>query len=99
MDVGDVARLHAVALLDPDVKSERIFAFAAPWTWTEIIGIFRKLRPSNNKIPDPPANELADLSKIVPAKKAEQLLKSFFGRPGWVGLEESLKAGIESLGH
>ncbi|EED22611.1 hydroxysteroid dehydrogenase, putative [Talaromyces stipitatus ATCC 10500] len=98
VNVEDVARLHTIALLDKNVNSERLFAFAGPYTWTGIIDILKKLRPSNGQIPNPPANDLPDLSNIVPSKKAEGLLKSFFAQSGWIGLETSLKAGIESLG-
>jgi hypothetical protein len=98
VNVEDVARIHAIALLDPNVNSERLFAFAAPHSWAGIIDILKRLRPSNDKIPTPPENELPDLSQIVPSKKAEGLLKSFFGQPSWVGLEESVKTGIDSLG-
>ena len=30
VNVEDVARIHAIALLDPNVNAERLFAFAAP---------------------------------------------------------------------
>lgn len=99
VDVGDVARLHVIALRDPNVKSERIFAFAAPYTWPEIVHTFRKLRPNSEKLVAAPENNTPDLSKIVPAKRAEQLLQSYFGQPGWVSLEDSLRAGIDSLGY
>jgi hypothetical protein len=98
VNVEDVARIHAIALLDPNVNSERLFAFAAPHSWVGILDILKRLRPSNDKIPSPPANELPDLSQIVPSKRAEGLLKSFFCQPAWIGLEETVKAGIESLG-
>jgi hypothetical protein len=98
INVTDVARIHAIALLDPNVKSERLFAFAAAYRWTDVVAILRKLRPENKSIPNPPENELSDLSDVVPAKRAESLLKSFFGRDGWVGLEESLREGIDSVG-
>lgn len=96
VDVEDCARLHVIALLDPAVKSERIFAFAAPENWTDIIGILRKLRPQKH-LPDPPENEGRDLSDIRPSKRAEQLLHEFFGQPGWTSLEESLAIGIKDI--
>ncbi|PYH78998.1 putative aldehyde reductase [Aspergillus uvarum CBS 121591] len=94
VDVEDTARLHVVALLDPSVQSERIFAAAAPFNWAEVITILRELRPENNRIPDAydPVREKFDL---VPTKRAEDLLKSFYGRPGWTSLRESLVNGID----
>lgn len=97
VNVGDIALIHAIALLDPNVKSERLFAFAAPFTWTGVIDILRKLRPSNKSIPNPPEDELPDLSDIVPAKRAESLLRTFFGQSGWIQLQQSLKEGIDSV--
>lgn len=93
IDVQDCARVHVAGLLDPAVHDERLFAFAGQFNFTDVIGIFRKLRP-DRKLPDPPANEGRDLSDIKPSKRAEDLIKEFFGRPGWVSLEESLAEGI-----
>ncbi|KAH8693804.1 hypothetical protein BGW36DRAFT_383771 [Talaromyces proteolyticus] len=95
VDVEDTARLHVIALLDPTVESERIFAFAEKFNWNDIVRILKELRPDNRSIPDPPGNEGRDLSEIVLAPKAEKMIQTFFGRRGWVGLKESLAAGIE----
>ncbi|BAE60257.1 unnamed protein product [Aspergillus oryzae RIB40] len=99
VDVADLARVHVVGLLHPEVKSERLFAFASTFTWKEFVGILRKLRPGHTGIPSPPENELRDLSEIVPARRAKNLLQALFGGSGWVGLEESIRAGIASLGY
>jgi hypothetical protein len=97
VNITDTARLHVIALLDPAVKSERIFAFGAEYNWTDILGILRKLRPNNTNIPPPPENEGRDLTEIIPQKRAEQLLLAFSGQSGWTGLEESIAAGIKDL--
>lgn len=96
MDVVDTARLHIIALLDPNLKSQRIFAFAAPFQLKDIIRILRMLRP-NARIPDAPANEGLDLSEIVPSKRAENLLKFFYGQDGWTSLETSLARTVEDI--
>ena len=93
----DCARVHVAALLDPNVKSERLFAFAGPYNWTEVVGILRELRPENEHIPDAPEDEGRDLSDIRPCRRAEQLIKEFFGVSGWVSLRDSLEAGIVGL--
>ena len=97
IDVRDVARLHVAALLDPSVNNERIFGLAHTFNWTEVYGVLRKLRPNNKKIPQDPENEGQDITVVKPRDRAEGLLKSFFGRPGWTTLEESIKAGIADL--
>ncbi|KAJ5519845.1 aldehyde reductase [Penicillium fimorum] len=97
VNVEDTARLHVVALLSPAVQGERIFAFASSFNWTDIINILKKLRPNNKLIPEPPANEGRDLSDIVLSRRAEELLREFFGQPGWIDLERSIAEGIEGL--
>ncbi|CAI7669140.1 unnamed protein product [Penicillium discolor] len=94
-DVIDIARLHVAGLLDPKTVSRRLFGFASPVNLTDIISVVRKLRPNNNLIPDPPANDGRDLSEIIPAKEAERLLREFCGREGWTSLEESIAQGLE----
>jgi hypothetical protein len=98
VDVRDTARLHIAALLDPTVHSERLFAFAGPYNWNDVIDILKKLRPENKKIPTAPEGEGRDLSDVYKAsKRAEQLIRSFFGVKGWISLEDSLAAGIADL--
>jgi hypothetical protein len=98
VDVRDTARLHVAALLDPTVQSERLFAFAGPYNWNDVIDILKRLRPDNNKIPTAPEGEGRDLSDVYkPSKRAEQLIRSFFGIKGWNSLEDSLAAGIADL--
>ncbi|KAH8695618.1 cinnamoyl-CoA reductase [Talaromyces proteolyticus] len=96
VDVVDNARLHVIALLDPNVKSQRLFAFAAPFQMKDIASTLKKLRP-HAAIPSPPVGEGLDLSDIVPSKTAQELLQVFYGQRGWTSLEESLAALIEDL--
>ncbi|KAK9343152.1 hypothetical protein V1522DRAFT_424383 [Lipomyces starkeyi] len=88
-------QIHAITLLDPYVSSERLFAFAAPQNWNDVIGIIHKLRPDNPLIPDSPVNEPRDLSNVPGSKRAAQLLSNFFGQPGFIGLEDTIAATIE----
>ncbi|KAJ7618817.1 NAD-P-binding protein [Mycena polygramma] len=39
------ARLHVAALIDPSCNGKRIFAFAAPYNWNDILAILRKQNP------------------------------------------------------
>ncbi|CCF37374.1 NAD dependent epimerase/dehydratase [Colletotrichum higginsianum] len=94
VDVVDVARLHAVALLADPVKSQRIWASAAPVNTSDFIDLFRELRPDNKLIPEKPASEGRDLTELPPAAKAEGLLQKYFGQKGWTPFRESVEAGI-----
>ncbi|KAL7937558.1 NAD dependent epimerase/dehydratase [Trichoderma chlorosporum] len=94
VDVGDVARLHVIALLAPDVEAQRIYGAGGHIRLTEVISIMRELQPENKLIPDPPANEGRDSNELVLALKAEALLKKYYGQDGWISLRDSLVAGI-----
>ena len=98
ISVVDIARVHVAAILSPEVSNERLYAFAAPFNWTDLIGVLKRLRPENSKIPEALENEGRDLSDVWAAsRRAEGLVKDFFGTAGWIGLEESLENGIADL--
>jgi len=94
VDVRDDARLHVAALIDPECDGQRIFAFAAPYNWTQILSILKEQNPGKD-LPDPPKDEGKDLCKI-PNEDAEALLKKHFGH-GWISLAESLKANTAGI--
>ncbi|KAF6808326.1 aldehyde reductase ii [Colletotrichum musicola] len=94
VDVVDIARLHAIALLGDEFESQRIFGFAEAVNRSDVFKTLKELRPENELIPEPDENEGRDLSEVPPAKKAEQLLRDYYGQKGWVGYKESIEAGI-----
>jgi nucleoside-diphosphate-sugar epimerase len=94
INVQDNARVHVAALIYDDVKGERLFAFAYPYTWNDILAVFRKLYPNKTFIEDIP-DVGKDLSKI-PNERAEELVKRF-GLPGWTSLEDSVKVIADTL--
>ena len=94
INVQDNARVHVAALIFPDVKGERLFSFAYPYTWNDILAIFRKLYPQKEFMVDIP--DLGrDMSKVANGR-AEELVKRL-GRPGWASLEESVKAVADTI--
>lgn len=95
VDVQDTAFLHLVALTNSKICGDRIFAFAEPFNFNDILSIFRKLYPDRSFHEDLP-NQDRDLSNIAPAGEAEELLKEIKGE-GWTGLEESLKQNTVDL--
>lgn len=97
VDVGDVARLHAVALLAEPVKSKRIFGAASAVNVSDFIDVLRELRPDNKLIPEKKAGDGRDLSEVSPAAEAEKLLQTYFGQEGWTPFKESVAAGIQGL--
>lgn len=95
MDVEDVARLCVIGLLDPSVQGERLFGFAENLCGHDILAILRKLRPNNPHIAKPSENVVRDQTEVQPRKRAEELLRRFYGQPGWTPIQDSLEKGIE----
>lgn len=72
VDVRDTARLHVIALTDPECNGQRLFAFAQPFNRTDVLNVYRKLFPDRKFPEDQPVGR--DLSQI-PNEDAEALLK------------------------
>ncbi|EON67534.1 hypothetical protein W97_06902 [Coniosporium apollinis CBS 100218] len=94
VNVQDTAILHVAALLRSDVANERIYAYAAPFSFNDALAVLRKAYPQR-KFPDDIPDVGKDLTK-VPRERAEQLLKDT-GRPGWASFEQSIKESVEDL--
>ncbi|KAL5319509.1 hypothetical protein ACEPPN_012564 [Leptodophora sp. 'Broadleaf-Isolate-01'] len=94
VDTIDCARLHVGALLDTSVENQRLFGYAEPYTWNEMLGVFRSMYP-NRKFMDDLPDAGRDLSTVTNERAAEVLRK--FGRPGFTSLKESIKAATEQI--
>jgi len=90
VNVRDDAKLHVAALIDPACNGQRIFAYAEPYNWNDVLAIFRKLKPNKSFLAD--RDDGRDLSE-VPNAEAEELLKKHYGH-GWTGLEESIRENL-----
>ena len=93
VDVRDDAKLHVAALVDPACDGQRIFAYAQPFSWNDILAVFRKLEPGKSFLVDREKGK--DLSE-VPNGEAEELLKKHYGH-GWTSLEESVRQNVKSF--
>ena len=94
VNVKDTARIHVAALLDPETKNQRLLAYAEPFNWNDLLAILRKLYPGK-EFPADIENAPRDLSKLDNSREAA-LLKAF-GRPGFTGMEESVRENAASL--
>ncbi|KAF7548842.1 hypothetical protein G7Z17_g6787 [Cylindrodendrum hubeiense] len=94
VNASDTGRLHVAAAIHPDVKDERIFAFAGRFSWDAILEILRKNFPNKEFIDNFSGGE--DLNEILPRSRAEQLLRDL-GRPGWVSLEETVLENVKDI--
>ena len=97
VSVQDQARLHLAALVDPDVKNERLYALAYPFSINQILEIWRKRYPKNSKLP-PSRPDFGHLSPINPdSSRSLEVLKKNFGQKEWMGLEETIVEQVEAL--
>ncbi|KAK3058389.1 hypothetical protein LTS18_011402, partial [Coniosporium uncinatum] len=93
INVTDDARLHvAAAVLEP-IEGERVFAFAEPYNWNDIMDAIKKAKP-DFKVQHIPQDK--DLSK-VDTKLAVELLKKWWGQDGFTSLEEGVRQNLEDL--
>lgn len=78
INVQDNAQVHVGALLFGIIANKRLFTFARPFNWNDMLAILRDLYPKRPFIDDLP--DLGhDLSKVA-NKEAEAILKHF-GKP------------------
>ncbi|KAI1136072.1 NAD(P)-binding protein [Hypoxylon sp. FL0543] len=94
VDVRDVAELHVAALVYPDVVGERIFAFASPFNWNDVLRILKRAYPQRKFSEEIPG--LGRYESKVTNERAEELLKRLTGH-GWTSLEDSVKANAEGV--
>jgi hypothetical protein len=94
INVVDDARLHLIAAIDRTVVNERIFAFAYPYNWNDVLEIFRELWPNKTFMSNDPALG-RDLSKVDNALGVG-LLKKWYGQDSYTDLKESVRQQFES---
>ncbi|KAI0169146.1 aldehyde reductase [Hypoxylon sp. FL1284] len=94
VDVRDDAAVHVAALVYADVAGERLFAFSAPFNWSDLLRIAKKNFP-DRRFGDEIPGEGKDLSKVA-NERAEQLLERLTGH-GWRSLEDAVVAAANSL--
>jgi nucleoside-diphosphate-sugar epimerase len=95
INVDDNALVHVAALIFDDVKGERLFTFAHPYSWNDLLILFRKLYPEQKFIDD--IEGLGEDKSIVANERAEELLRRLKNGRGWTGLEESIRPLTDKL--
>jgi hypothetical protein len=88
VDTVDVALLHLAALVDPSANSERVFAYSEPYTWNQILSIFRSQDPNRKFVADLP-DQGTDISIVANARAKELLQRK--PKNGFTRLEESIR--------
>ncbi|GKZ36198.1 hypothetical protein AbraIFM66950_007194 [Aspergillus brasiliensis] len=96
VDAEDVALLHVAGLTHPEVKNERLFAFGHPFTWNEVVSIFRKAFPDRELPRELLGTGETFRYEIGPDAHAQEILRAM-GKPGWSSLEDTLMANVSDM--
>ncbi|KAF4774619.1 NAD dependent epimerase/dehydratase [Colletotrichum scovillei] len=95
VDVEDNARLHVAAAVLPNVRSERIFAWAEPFNFDTVLDILRTHYPEKTFVDN--FHHYRELSVVSqPQSRAVELLRQL-GREGFVPLKQSVLLNVEDL--
>lgn len=77
----------------PDVQSQRIFAYAEPINFDQVLSVLRTLYPNREFVKDFHSDK--DLTIILLQDKAKALLKRL-GRSSWTTLQDSVSRTLTS---
>lgn len=94
IDVVDCARLHVIALVDPEVRDQRVLGYADKYDWDLLVGVMRKLAPG--KTAHLKEIGVEEWTNTVDNSLPLQMLKRV-GVEGFKGLEESIKELLDSV--
>lgn len=89
VDIVDVAKLHVIALTNPDVRNERLLAYAEKFDWNTWVRVMQKIAKEETKHLEPIENCPVDLSTVATERSVELLKEA--GIDGFTSLEESMK--------
>ena len=93
--VRDVAVLHVAAVLDPEIKGERLFASSGePFNLNIGLSILRRLNPDVRFMDDLP-NQTPCLITLEDEQHLLELLKKWGGLDGWGSLERVFRESVE----
>jgi hypothetical protein len=82
------------AILEPRVKNERLFAYAEPWNWNDLLVMFRTWYPDRQFVDDMELGR--DIAKVANGRALE-LLRLVYNQEKWTSLEDSVKANVASF--
>ncbi|KAK8127111.1 NAD dependent epimerase/dehydratase [Apiospora kogelbergensis] len=93
INVQDVAALHVAAVLDPDVRGDRLIAAAEPFHINVVLDILRRQYPDRQFMDDLPSQGLC-LATVSDEECLLRLLKKWAGRDGWIPLEQGIREAL-----
>lgn len=82
------------AAIHPDVKTERIFGVAGPFSWDSVLEVLRKQNPERKFMDNFSGGDSGIVYKDRP--RSEQLLRDL-GVEGFISLEETVREASEVM--
>ncbi|KAL8397358.1 hypothetical protein RB594_004176 [Gaeumannomyces avenae] len=95
VNVKDVAVVHYAAVVDPDVKGQRIITSVEKYNWNTVLDSLRRSYPDRKFRDDIP--DVGGLpNETIDADPGLSLLKKWAGR-GWIPMDQSIRETVESV--
>jgi hypothetical protein len=96
VNVSDVGKIHVAATLDPEVKSQRIYAIAQHVTWNDHLAVMREMFPERKFMDD--LKGLGIFSgKVEDDGLGPKLLKKWGPQEDWTPLEVGIRETLDSV--
>lgn len=95
IDVRDVALIHVAAVLDPEISHGRIYAWAQPFNWSDILAIMWRLYPEK-KIVDALPN-MGQMIGTVDDSLGLKFMKRWGCQEVWTSLDDCVKENLEDV--
>ena len=95
VNVKDVALIHVAALLDGDLRNERIQAWCTPFNWNDILAMWRKQYPERKFIEDLP--NMGRVNARIDDSLPKSILKKWAGQEDWISLTDGFCETIDSV--
>jgi hypothetical protein len=87
--------LHVAALIDQQLKDERIQGWAVPFNWNDVLAILRRAYPERQFVDDLPG--MGKILATTDDTLARRLLKEWAQQDDWMVLEEGIRETVKSF--
>lgn len=94
IDVRDATRLHIAAAALAGVDGERVFGFAEPYTWPDIVKVIEKGMERCAFMPQDKGKDLSTADRLR-ARALDLLIR--LGREGWGGFDQAVREKYQSI--
>ena len=87
--------MHVAAILDPEVSSQRIHAWAKGFNWNDILAVLGRLYPQKKFVDDLP--NMGKFLGKVDDSLGLKIMNKWAGKDRWTPLEQGIKESLEGV--